>query len=557
MDDVRFNHAACRRSLGLVYIMNLALPLIVVLPFVAGVGLLVARRGQMSEKFGESVGLITVCVTLFLALLSGMNLLSGTAAEGNSVIHPSLEFSPSWLALRLPSMTATHAGGWQLSLGLDGIGLSMVMLTAIVSLAVLLISQTTVTHHRSDFGAWILLAMSGLMLVFLSMDLILFYVGFELTLVPVFALIAHWGDKDASVAAKRFVLYTLAGSIPMVIGVLGIALLYNGDGWTASLPELSKRAAAQASNVDMTQSQAWVFGFLVLGLGIKMALLPVHTWLPKTYGSSHPTAAAFLAAVVLKLGLFGFVRLALPMLPLACETYGPPVMGLLGAVAIVVGALMALAQTDILRLLAYSSLSHVGFVTMGLFSLNAEGINGGVLQMFNHGITTAAMFLVVSCLIARRGTPKTDLGSLGLASRYPHLAAFMIFFTAAGAGVPGLNNFAGETLTLTAMIAKNPAIAAIGVLGVILGAWYSFRLVQGLLLGQDEPDRKHDVAELAHRDISAPEKSVFACLALICLVIGVYPQLAIDVIKRDANQLGEVVDTAQKSLALHSSEQQS
>jgi NADH-quinone oxidoreductase subunit M len=538
--------------------MSFLLPLIVALPFVAGVGLLIARRTRMSEQTGESLGLLATFVTALLAMLAGSLVLSQGVGQSGAVIDPSLTFAPSWLSLGLPSMTATTASGWQLSLGLDGIGLSMVILTAIVSLATLFIARTTVSRNRSDFAAWLLLAMSGLMLVFLSMDLVLFYVGFELTLIPVFALIAHWGDKDASVAAKRFVLYTLAGSIPMVIGVLGVAVLYGGDGgWTASLPELSQRAAASVSKVDMLQSQSWVFGFLALGLGIKMALLPVHTWLPKTYGSSHPTAAAFLAAVVLKLGLFGFVRLALPMLPLACETYGPSVMGLLGAVAIVVGALMALAQTDVMRLLAYSSLSHVGFVTMGLFSLSSEGISGAVLQMFNHGITTAAMFLTVSCLVARRGTNKTDLGSLGLANRYPHLAAFMIFFVAAGAGVPGLNNFAGELLTLIAMTATNPAIAAIGVFGVILGAWYSFRLVQNLLFGQDEPDRKQDVAQWAGRDINSCEKAVFASLAVICLVIGVYPQVAIDVIKRDANQLGEVVDTAQKSLALHSPEQKS
>jgi len=248
--------------------------------------------------------------------------------------------------------------------------------------------------------------------------------------------------------------------------------------------------------------------------------------------------------------------LALPMVPQACENYGPTVMGLLGATAIVVGALMALAQTDLMRLLAYSSLSHVGFVTMGLFSLNEEGINGGVLQMFNHGITTAAVFLAASCLIARRGTAQLNSGSRGLSSRYPKLCAFMIFFLVAGAGAPGLNNFVGETLALTAMVAKQPWVAALGVLGIILGAWYSFRLIQNLLLGPDAPDRNHDVAALAQQDIDVREKSVFAFLAVVCLLIGVYPQMAINVIQRDAQQLGTVGSTAENSrLALNSSEQ--
>jgi NADH-quinone oxidoreductase subunit M len=537
---------------------HLVLPLIVLLPFFVGVGLLVVRRCCITEAVGEAIGVATAGAMLAMSIVATVSIASSIEPlDGDTVIAPRLEFAPSWLVLRLPSMIATNAKGWQLSLGVDGIGLSMVVLTAVVTLAVLLVSRRTVRHDRSDFGAWILFAASGLMLVFTSMDLILFYVGFELTLIPLFPLIAFWGDKDAGIAARRFVLYTLAGSIPMVVGILGISLLYAGDGgWTASLPELSKRAAIKATSVDNTEAQTWVFGFLVLGLGIKMALLPFHTWLPKTYGSCHPTAAAFLAAVVLKLGLFGFVRLALPMVPLACESYGPTVMGLLGAIAIVAGALMALAQTDLIRLLAYSSLSHVGFVTMGLFSLNEEGISGGILQMFNHGITTAAVFLAASCLIARRGTAKLNLGSHGLASRYPKLCAFMIFFLVAGAGAPGLNNFVGETLTLTAMVAKQPMVAALGVLGIILGAWYSFRLIQTLLLGKDEPDRNHDAAVSTQQDIDAREKSVFVFLAVVCLLVGVYPQLAINVIQRDAQHLGEVGSTAENSrLALLSSEQ--
>ena len=537
--------------------VNLVLPMLVLVPFFVGIGLLVARRCCLTEAVGEVIGLIAASAMFVFSIVASVAVGSIEPLRGDTVIAPRLEFTPSWLVLRLPSMLATNSEGWQLSLGLDGIGLSMVVLTAVVTLAVLLVSRKTVTHDRSDFGAWTLFAASGLMLVFTSMDLILFYVGFELTLIPLFALIAFWGDKDAGVAAKRFVLYTLAGSIPMVVGILGISLLYAGDGgWTANLPELSRRAALKASSVETAEAQTWVFGFLVLGLGIKMALLPVHTWLPKTYGSCHATAAAFLAAVVLKLGLFGFVRLALPMVPQACENYGPTVMGLLGATAIVVGALMALAQTDLMRLLAYSSLSHVGFVTMGLFSLNEEGINGGVLQMFNHGITTAAVFLAASCLIARRGTAQLNSGSRGLSSRYPKLCAFMIFFLVAGAGAPGLNNFVGETLALAAMVAKQPWVAALGVLGIILGAWYSFRLIQNLLLGPDAPDRNHDVAALAQQDIDVREKSVFAFLAVVCLLIGVYPQMAINVIQRDAQQLGTVGSTAENSrLALNSSEQ--
>jgi len=425
----------------------------------------------------------------------------------------------------------------------------MVLLTALVTLAVIVVSRSTISHDRSDFGAWLLFAASGLMLVFTAMDMILFYVGFELALLPLFPLIANWGDKDAGPAAKRFVLYTLAGSIPMILGLLGIAQLYgNETGWTVNLPELSKRAAAAAADGELLNRQRWIFGFLVLGLGIKMALMPFHTWLPKTYGSCHATSGAFLAAVVLKLGLFGFVRLALPMVPQASELYGPTVMGSLGAIAIVAGALMALAQTDIRRLLAYSSLSHVGFVTLGLFAMNEEGISGGVLQMFNHGITTAAVFLGASCLIARRGTADLDSGSHGLATRYPKLALIMVFFLAAGAGVPGLNNFVGEMLTLTAMIARQPVIAAIASLGIVLGAWYAFRLVRILLFGEASSDRVQENLMSTHSsDVGVRERCVFGSLAALCLFIGVYPQFAINVFKQDTQQLGQVCQIVEQS----------
>ena len=527
--------------------IDLMLPILVLLPFTAGIGLLLARRCGMADSIGERIGIATAVVTLVISLFA--MLVVGDAAklaQADMVIAPRIEFAPAWMVMRLPSMLAANSQGWQLSLGLDGIGLAMVLLTTLVTTAVLIVAHSTVARERSDFAAWTLMATGGLLLVFTAMDLVLFYVGFEITLIPLFALIAMWGDKDADIAAKRFVLYTLAGSIPMILGLLGIAQLYAIDGvWTISLPKLSGRAAAAASHWELMPNQIWVFVFLVLGLGIKMALLPFHTWLPKTYGACHPTCGAFLAAVVLKLGLFGFVRLAIPMLPMVCEQYGPLVMGVLGAIAIVVGALMALAQSDLRKLLAYSSLSHVGFVTVGLFALNEEGISGAVLQMFNHGITTAAIFLVAACVIARRGTAMLDSGSHGLARRYPKLAAFMIFFLAAGAGVPGLNNFVGETLTLSAMVARQPVVAAIGLLGIVLGAWYAFRLIQNLLFGQDDLDRRHQEGRFANAsDVGVRENSVFALLATLCLVIGVYPQPAIDIFRRDTSRISQVCDIA-------------
>jgi len=414
----------------------------------------------------------------------------------------------------------------------------------------LVLAKSTVSHDRSDFAAWLLVASGCMLLVFMSMDLLLFYIGFELVLIPLFVLIACWGDGGATWAAKRFVLYTLAGSIPMVLALLGISSLYAGtNDWQIGFAELSQRAAVSAASADQVAGQSWIFWLLVLGLGIKTAVLPLHTWLPSTYGASHPTCSAFLAAVVLKLGLFGFLRLALPLVPSACSAYGPVVLGSLGAVAIVYGALAALAQKDLRLLMAYSSLSHVGFITLGMFALNAEGITGATLQMFNHGVTTAAMFLLVASLIVRRGSPRWDEGSRGVAGHFPLLAFFLVFFVVAGAGTPGLNNFVGELLALIAMIEVYPILTAIGSLGIVLGAWYAFRLTQNVLFGRYEADKRLTASStLVSEDLAIGPKAVFFALAVLSIAIGVFPLKAIDIFRQDTERIAAINAVADKGL---------
>ncbi len=387
--------------------------------------------------------------------------------------------------------------------------------------------------------------MAGLNLTFLSMDLLSFYIGFELALLPLYPLISGWGTKDAPLQAKRFILYSLAGSIPLIIGLLGISRLYSTTNqWIIDLPELSRLANETASGD--TQAQTWVFLFLVLGFGIKMALIPFHTWMPATYEASHPTFTAFMAGVVVKLGLFGFLRLALPMVPQACNLYGPNFLSLLGAIAIVGGALAALAQTDLKRLFAYSSLSHVGFITMGLFAENEEGISAAIFQMFGHGITTAAVFLTLSCITMRTGSTSSLVMNRNLAAEYPKLSFFTIFFLVAGAGMPGLCNFVGEFLALTATVIRQPAIAALGALGIILGAWYTFRFIHQWLFGavSGHSSARHQSSANQVADIGKSEKTVLAALAAICLVIGIFPQVGMRVFRSDTKAISKAIEHA-------------
>ncbi len=520
--------------------MSGLVPLLILLPLVGGIVLLVTSlRGSdviPTRRAGTLVAGLNFLIALILTVVVWSRTDSGEAANvSGSVIQAQVMYQPSWMMIQL-------SGGrnLQLALGADGLGVSMVLLTTFVSLAVLVSSMLAITKRYAEYAGWTLLAEAGLLLVFLSMDLLTFYIGFELALLPLLALIGGWGDKHSPAAAKRFVLYTLAGSIPMVVALVAIVAKYSSTESepTVLFSELSQRAIAQLPG-ETALGQRWIFALLVLGLGIKMALLPVHTWLPTTYNASHPTTAALLAAVVLKLGLFGFLRLALPMVPAACNEYGPSVLGTLGAIAVVYGALAALAQSDLKLLLAYSSLSHVGFITIGLFALNEEGIAGAAIQMFNHGITTAAMFLLAGSIIARRGTSHLLKGAKGLASLYPRLSVLMIFFVIAGAGMPGLNNFVGETMTLTAMMKRNPYLTATAALGVILGAWYALRLVRDLLFGVLEKPKSLGEATLSG-DLRTREWVPLTALALVSLCIGVVPQYAMQLVRNDAARLSNV-----------------
>jgi NADH-quinone oxidoreductase subunit M len=390
----------------------------------------------------------------------------------------------------------------------------------------------------------LLLLEAGCLGVFAARDIILFYVFFEFTLIPLFFLIGIWGSEDRRYAASKFFIYTLAGSLLTFLGLLSIVFwnYQNGGALTFSIRELTAGLTAHPMAANM---QLWVFLALFAGFAIKVPLFPFHTWLPLAHVQAPTAGSVILAGIMLKMGTYGFVRFSIPMLPDATVTLMPWLLWL-SVIGIVYGAMVALAQTDVKRLIAYSSVSHLGFCTLGLFALNRVGTEGAMLQMVNHGISTGGLFAIVGMMYERYHTREIKkLG--GIARQTPWLAFFMLLFTFSSIGLPGMNGFAGEILILLGMFQRGwsvattigggslKVVAVLAISGVVLGAWYMLWLVQRVFFGPSRTDGHHDVHDLTWREI-------FALLPLAILVfwIGLYPKFFLDPVGEPLNQLTQV-----------------
>lgn len=536
--------------------MNIIIPLLILVPLAGGLVLLISgRRAKNLVPFGVAVSVATLLLSMFLMYQVG-NLEASITGKG---VDPRLSYSPSQFRLSLPIASGDRPLEWQWEFGADGISALMVFLTGIVGCITILLATRQIQNKLPQYIGLLLVTISMLMGVFLAMDLVSFYVFFEAVLIPLVLLIHGWGNgENPGPASRKFLLFTLAGSIPMVIGLIALALSPTSmqagtmsKPSTISLPELSQYASdaiSSSSSATASTQATWILFLLMLGFGIKLAILPLHTWLPTTYVAAHPNSTALIASVVAKLGLYGVIRIVIPMVPVALSEHLQMVFGVLGAIAIVYGALCALAQTDLRSVFAYSSISHVGFITVGLMSMTAEGMGGAVLQMFNHGIITASMFWILAMLEQRRGRIQWTVNERGFAAHYPKLAVLLIFFTLAGAGLPGLNGFVGEVLAMSGMMRVCGTIVAIAVLGTVLGAWYGLRVVQRLLFGGDA-----DASVVLHRhqpgrddDLAPAEWIPLATVALICLWIGVVPQQTMRLFQPDTDRLASLVSPVSK-----------
>ena len=385
----------------------------------------------------------------------------------------------------------------RLSLGLDGLSLWMFGLSALLTLTAVLVSWDAIQERPAGFYLLLLVLEAAMLGVFAARDVILFYVCFEFTLVPLFFLIGIWGHDDRRRAAVKFFLYTLAGSVLSFIGLLAIVIWNASHSGVLTFDIAELTAGVRAHPLPMDAGGGWlqwlVFLALLAGFAIKVPIVPFHTWLPLAHVEAPTGGSVDLAGVLLKLGIYGFLRFSLPMLPEASAVAAPCLFAL-GVVGIIYGALVALVQTDLKRLVAYSSVSHMGYIVMGLFALEPTSIEGANLQLVNHGLSAAGLFALVGMLYERFHTRSIpNLG--GVAARAPWLTVMFVLFTFSSIGLPGLNGFAGEFLILAGSFQRawtgvSPAwqsmylaLAAAAVAGLVLGAWYMLWAVERVFFG--------------------------------------------------------------------------
>jgi NADH-quinone oxidoreductase subunit M len=533
--------------------MNILIPLLILVPLACALVIFLSGpRAKAMASFGILAAVLTLLLSIGLCfqVYQVPSRLSGLPGTLEPTIEPKVAFVSENLRFVLPISVSGQPIDWQLSYGADGVSALMVLLTGIIGLFTIWLAYYQIKTRTETYIALMLVTISMLMGVFLSMDLVSFYIFFEAVLIPLILLIHGWGDgKNPQAASKRFLLFTLAGSIPMVVGLISLAMspLVGGQPSTVAFSELSKIASQTvASGIPIGSRDTWAVWLLLLGFGIKLAILPLHTWLPMTYAAAHPNTTSLIASVVAKLGLYGILRIVIPLTPVALSIEAQMLIGTLGAIVIVYGALVALSKDNLREVLAFSSLSHVGFITLGLMSLSREGLGGAALQMFNHGLITAAMFWILSMLEQRHGPISLASQDRGLAARYPKLAVLLVFFTLAGAGLPGLNGFVGELLTMSGMMRVCATLVAIAVLGTVLGAWYGLRIVQRLLFGSDGPRIDPQNRPLAGMDLSPKEWLPLVTVGVLCLYIGLFPMRTMKLFQPDTDRLARLVEPVSK-----------
>ncbi|MBI3821680.1 MAG: NADH-quinone oxidoreductase subunit M [Planctomycetes bacterium] len=505
--------------------MSVLLILLLLIPAAAAVA--VACLGQARALLVRQITLGATIAGAVIALVLAFGLLtqrtdikrdtySPTFVPGSTAENP---HATTWNLIDFnagrDASTQKKLGAIQFYIGLDGMNIWLIVLTAILMVSSVLISWNAIDERVHEFHAWLLLLGCALTGVFLAFDIILFYVFFELTLVPLFFLIGIWGGPERRYAARKFFIYTLAGSVVTLLGLLAVvAVCYHKTGdhvLTFSIPELVtifnnllRSAEATGDRAFFQSFQFWVFLAMMTGFAIKVPLFPVHTWLPLAHVEAPTAGSVLLAGVLLKMGTYGFLRLCLPLAPDASITIGVPLIGALSVVGIIYGALCARAQDDIKKLVAYSSVSHLGFCTLGMFALNSTGLTGSLMQMINHGLSTGALFLIVGMIYERYHTRMMGDYS-GLGAKLKGITFCMVFISLSSVGLPGLNGFVGEALVFFGMFETGKVLAILGTAGIILGAWYLMTMLRQVFFGElKEPHVEgHEVRDITPREIAA------------------------------------------------------
>ncbi len=421
--------------------------------------------------------------------------------------------------LGVPGMQLTERAPWigwlgaEYHVGVDGISLLLVLLTTFLSAVAILSSYAAVTTSVKEYMICMLLLETGMLGVFVALDLVLFYVFWEGMLIPMYFLIGIWGGPRRIYATVKFFLYTMAGGVLMLVGIIALYFLSGAGSGGEYTFDLLKLTGLRLP----FQTQVWLFLAFAVAFAIKVPMFPFHTWLPDAHVEAPTAGSVILAGVLLKMGTYGFLRFALPLFPDATRFF-TPLVSWLAIIGILYGALVSMVQPDLKKLVAYSSVSHLGFVMLGIFALTAQGVAGAILQMINHGLSTGALFLLVGMLYERRHTRMIeDFG--GLARIIPAFTAAFMLVTLSSIGLPGLNGFVGEFLILVGTFRVNVLYAVLGTAGVILAAVYMLWMFQRVMFGPVRQETNRGLMDLTPREVA-----VLTPVLVLIVWIGIYPQ---------------------------------
>jgi NADH-quinone oxidoreductase subunit M len=479
------------------------LSILIVLPL-AGSALVLLLAERWARTVSLAAALLTFLVTLALLYLFR------TGQPGFQFVehHP-------WVGVL----------GISWHLGIDGLSLFLMPLTGFLSLAAVLVSWNAVGHKVKAYFVSFLVLEAGMLGVFAALDAILFYVFWEAMLIPMFLIIGIWGGENRRYAALKFILYTVAGSLFLLVGFIVMAFLAQSQGGAFSF-DLTRWMAFRVP----ASHQYWLFAFFFLAFAVKVPLFPLHTWLPDAHVEAPTAGSVILAGVLLKMGVYGILRFCFPLFPEATAFFTPAVMTL-GLIGVIYGALLAFAQEDLKRLVAYSSVSHMGLIVVGIFCLNLAGLKGGIVQMLNHGLSTGALFILVGALYERKKTRNLNrLG--GLAGRTPVLATFFVITMLSSVGLPGLNGFVGEFLLLMGSFQFAWWLGVLAATSVVLGAVYLLWMTQRVLFEKDRSPEKTGFG-----DFSLREKIVMTPMVLLMFLIGLFPAALTDRLEPAAREI--------------------
>ncbi|MEX0370888.1 MAG: NADH-quinone oxidoreductase subunit M [Tateyamaria sp.] len=500
--------------------MDNILSIVTFMPALAALILAIFLRGEdeAAQRNAKWVAIATTSIT-FLASLFIL-----------------FEFDPNDTGFQFVE-EGTWIMGLTYKMGVDGISVLFVMLTTFM-MPLVIAASWSVTDRVKEYMIAFLLLETLMLGVFMALDLVLFYLFFEAGLIPMFLIIGIWGGANRIYASFKFFLYTFLGSVLMLVAMVG---MYADAGTTDIEALLNHQFGTESFSLLGIQivggMQTILFLAFFASFAVKMPMWPVHTWLPDAHVQAPTAGSVVLAAILLKLGGYGFIRFSIGMFPVGSEVMAPLVLWM-SAIAIVYTSLVALVQEDMKKLIAYSSVAHMGFVTMGIFAANQQGLDGAIFQMLSHGFISGALFLCVGVIYDRMHTREIDAYG-GLVNRMPAYALIFMLFTMANVGLPGTSGFVGEFLTLMAVFQVNTWVAAVATTGVIFSAAYALWLYRRVVMGDLIKESLKSITDMSRR-----ERAIFAPLVVMTILLGVYPALILDIIGPSVAALVTQYDTA-------------